>query len=214
MNTYMKYCPNVFVAKCEEKHNKGDVIVLTTKYGKENECIVYNFLGTTKDNFYCYSIVRADGFNNKVRAEKKAEKYQDWSEKAAEKSDSAYSKVSQEMEFLSLGEPIKVGHHSEKKHRAALDRVDNAMRKTVELDKKSKEHAEKVKYWEGRKHDVNLSMPECIEFYKIDLDKKIEIHEILKKNPEKRSHSYSLQYALKDKKEAQKNYDLAVKLWG
>ena len=37
MNTYMKYCPNVFVAKCEEKHQKGEVIIITTKYGKENE---------------------------------------------------------------------------------------------------------------------------------------------------------------------------------
>jgi len=26
MNTYKKYCPNVFVAQCEEKHEKGDTI--------------------------------------------------------------------------------------------------------------------------------------------------------------------------------------------
>ena len=40
MNTYKKYCPNVFVAQCEDKHEKGDVIVVETKYGKQNECIV------------------------------------------------------------------------------------------------------------------------------------------------------------------------------
>jgi hypothetical protein len=38
MNTYKKYCPNVFVAQCEEKHEKGDAIIVVTKYGKENEC--------------------------------------------------------------------------------------------------------------------------------------------------------------------------------
>ena len=26
MNTYAKYCPNVFVAKCTERHEKGDII--------------------------------------------------------------------------------------------------------------------------------------------------------------------------------------------
>lgn len=26
MNTYRKYCPNVFVAQCTEKHEKGDTI--------------------------------------------------------------------------------------------------------------------------------------------------------------------------------------------
>ena len=36
----------------------------------------------------------------------------------------------------------------------------------------------------------------------------------LKKNPEKRSHSYSLTYANKSVKETKKNLDLAVKLWG
>lgn len=40
MNTYRKYCPNVFVAQCTEKHEKGDTIMVETKYGKENECIV------------------------------------------------------------------------------------------------------------------------------------------------------------------------------
>lgn len=45
MNTYKKYCPNVFVAQCTEKHEKGDIIIVETKYGKENECIVHNFVG-------------------------------------------------------------------------------------------------------------------------------------------------------------------------
>lgn len=62
MNVYSKFCPNVFLAKCEEKYEKGEVIEVTTKYGKENECIVFNLI-YEKDGFYYYSIVRADGFN-------------------------------------------------------------------------------------------------------------------------------------------------------
>ena len=35
MNTYYKFAPNVFLAKCDEKHEKGETIEVTTKYGKE-----------------------------------------------------------------------------------------------------------------------------------------------------------------------------------
>jgi hypothetical protein len=31
-----------------------------------------------------------------------------------------------------MGEPIKVGHHSEREHRAALDRADRTMRKSID----------------------------------------------------------------------------------
>ena len=62
MNTYSKYCANVFLAKCTELHDKGEIINITTKYGKENECIVFNLIYKT-DGFYFYSIVLADGYN-------------------------------------------------------------------------------------------------------------------------------------------------------
>ena len=88
MNTYKKYCPNVFVAQCEEKYEKGDVIVVETKYGKQNECIVHNLVGYTgtKENpMYCYSITRADGFNSQERASAKAGKLTSWADSAAKK---------------------------------------------------------------------------------------------------------------------------------
>lgn len=34
MNTYYKFAPNVFLAKCDEKHEKGEEILVTTKHGK------------------------------------------------------------------------------------------------------------------------------------------------------------------------------------
>lgn len=75
MNVYSKFCPNVFLAKCEEKYEKGEVIEVTTKYGKENECIVFNLI-YEKDGFYYYSIVRADGFNAPGMGEAKSGKTQ------------------------------------------------------------------------------------------------------------------------------------------
>lgn len=44
MNKFKKYCPNVWVAECEEEYKKGDIIQLETKYGKEVECEVYNLV--------------------------------------------------------------------------------------------------------------------------------------------------------------------------
>lgn len=37
MNTYSKFCPNVWLAKCDSPHAKGEVVNLTTKRGKDNE---------------------------------------------------------------------------------------------------------------------------------------------------------------------------------
>ncbi|TDW97135.1 DUF3560 domain-containing protein [Dinghuibacter silviterrae] len=42
------------------------------------------------------------------------------------------------------GEPIKIGHHSEKRHRRDLERMDNAMRDSIEADKKADYYAEKA----------------------------------------------------------------------
>lgn len=72
MNTYKKFCPNVYVAKCTERHAKGEIIEVQTKYGKVNECVVYNKVAEG-NGFYYYSIVRADGFNAQERANAKTE---------------------------------------------------------------------------------------------------------------------------------------------
>lgn len=84
MNTYSKYVPNVFLAKCSEKHEKGEVIEVTTKYGKENECIVFNLI-YEREGFYYYSIVRADGFNVQEWAKQRAERRHDWAQSAGQK---------------------------------------------------------------------------------------------------------------------------------
>lgn len=119
MNTYSKYVPNVFLAKCSEKHEKGEVIEVTTKYGKENECIVFNLI-YEREGFYYYSIVRADGFNVQEWAKQRAERRHGWAQSAGQKSNEYFNRSNKDKDFLSLGEPIKVGHHSEKRHRKAI----------------------------------------------------------------------------------------------
>ena len=213
MNTYSKYAPNVFLAKCTEKHERGEIIQVTTKYGKENESEVFNLI-YEKDGFFFYSIIRADGFNIQERAKAKAEKYSTWANAAEKKSNQYYEASNEGKDFLVLAEPIKVGHHSEKRHRALIERNWNRMGKSVEYSNKASELENKADYWARRENDINLSMPESIEFYAHKLEKAKEYHEGLKSGKYPREHSYSLTYAKKDVNEAEKNLQLAKRLWG
>lgn len=213
MNTYYKYAPNVFLAKCDEKHEKGEEILVTTKRGKENESIVFNLIFEKNGSFY-YSIVRADGFNVQEWAKQRAEHRLEQAASAERKSTEYYNKSNKDADFLSLGEPIKVGHHSEKRHRKAIDDAWNNMGKSVELSDKAAEHEREAKYWEERANTINLSMPESIDFYEHKLEQAKEYHEGVKSGKYPREHMYTLTYAKKAVNEAQKNYDLAKKLWG
>lgn len=213
MNTFVKYCPNVWVAKCSEKHEKGEVIILTTKHGKEIENVVWNFLGE-KDGCFLYSITRADGFDHQARAQAKADRYQDWADAAHRRSDEAFERSNKAVEHIPFGQPILVGHHSEGSHRAALKRSWAAMDKSVEEMNKAEAHESKAAYWERMAGKIDLSMPESIEYFAAKLEKAKEYHEGLKSGKYPRQHSYSLTYAKKAVNEAQSNYDTAVKLWG
>lgn len=213
MNTYYKFVPNVFLAKCSEQHEKGETIIVETKHGKENESIVFNLI-FERDGYYYYSIIRADGFNVQEWAKQRAERRRGWAESAEKKSTAYYNASNKDRDFLSLGEPVKVGHHSEKRHRKAIDDAWNNMGKSVEMDKKASEHERVAEYWDERSNTINLSMPESIDFYEHKLEVAKEYHEGVKSGKYPRSHMYTLTYAKKDVNEAQKNYDLAVKLWG
>ena len=216
MNTYRRYCPNVFVAQCEEKHEKGDTIMVETKYGKENECIVHNFVGCTgtkEKPMYCYSITRADGYNSQERAKNKVEKLNGSADNATKKGNDWQEKSDEGKDFLALGEPIKVGHHSEKRHRALIERNWNRMSNAMEEYKKADTYRERTAYWESMANKIDLSMPESLEFFEIQLEEAKEYHQFLKDNPAERPHGMSLSYASKKVKDLKSKHETAVKLW-
>ena len=129
-NTFSKYCPNVWLAKCSKQYQKGDFIDVENRFRKVVECEVHNFI-YEKAGFFYYSITRCDGLNRKTYAERKAEKYRTWEHSAQAASFAWFKKSEEGREFLSLGEPIKVGHHSEKRHRALIERNHNRMNNSV-----------------------------------------------------------------------------------
>ena len=213
MNTYVKYCPNVICAKCTEPHQKGDTITMTTRHGSEHDAIVFNFL-LEKDNFYYYSIVRADGFNKQEWAKRRADRYANAAISADNKSDEYYQRSQKDANFLSLGEPIKVGHHSERRHRKTIEDANNNMRKSIEMENLAKQRQDRVAYYEGLESKIDLSMPESLDYYTNKLEEAIEYHEGMKNGSIERSHSMSLQYAKKKIKELEDKVKIAIKLWG
>ena len=214
MNTYTKYCPNVFVAACDEQHGRGDIIEMTTSRGKTHDCEVWNFLGQKSDGKYLYSITRCDGTNRQTRAAARAQKYEDWAASAHDRSNAAFQRSEDAVAGIPFGQPILVGHHSESRHRNALKRSDAAMRKCVEESDKAESHEHKAEYWERQSEVIDLSMPESLEYFKEQLEKAEEYHAGVKSGKYPRQHAYTLTYAKKAVNELRDKVNTAKKLWG
>lgn len=212
INTYVKFVPNVYLANCSELHLKGDTILVTTQYGKENECVVFNLIVKKEDRFY-YSVTRADGFNFQEWVKRKEERRMGWAASSEKKSTEYYNKSNKDAAFLSLMEPIKIGHHSEKRHRRVIEDAHNNMRKSIEASDKADDHKSKAEYWAARANEINLSMPESVEYYEFEYEKAKEYHEGLKSGKYERRHSFSLTYAKKEVNELGKKYELSKRLW-
>jgi Domain of unknown function (DUF3560) len=79
--------------------------------------------------------------------EKKQTRIERYSELAAKNETNSSALFARSRDMLScipFGQPILVGHHSEKGHRSLLKRSDNTMRKAVETSDKAEYYAEKA----------------------------------------------------------------------
>lgn len=77
------------------------------------------------------------------RAEERADRFEDYSEKRAQDADRAREGVSRIADNIPLGQPILVGHHSERHARKDAQRIENGIRKAVQMWDTSK-------YWISR----------------------------------------------------------------
>ena len=62
----------------------------------------------------------------------RAERLRDWAEKREAKSASAFQSARRIADGIPFGQPILVGHHSERHHRADIARIDSGMRRGIE----------------------------------------------------------------------------------
>jgi frataxin-like iron-binding protein CyaY len=82
--------------------------------------------------------------NFEERRENKIEAYQRLAAKNGELATSSFNHAHKLGDCIPMGQPILVGHHSEKRHRAHLTKMDNAMRKGVEAEKKAKYYEDRA----------------------------------------------------------------------
>lgn len=68
---------------------------------------------------------------------RRAERLQQWAAGRREKSSAAFTSAKTIANGIPFGQPILVGHHSEARHRRAVERIDNGMRRGVEHERKA-----------------------------------------------------------------------------
>lgn len=95
------------------------------------------------------------------RREARAERLREWAEKREVKAEAAFGAAHDIGERFAAGQPILVGHHSEKRARADHDRMDSNMRKGVE-------HVETAKSMQARATNIEGQLARSI--YSDDTD--------------------------------------------
>lgn len=75
-----------------------------------------------------------------ARQEARKERLERAADRANERAAAAFKRADmrEEVTGIPFGQPVLVGHHSEGRHRAAIKRADNAMRTSINEDKKAK----------------------------------------------------------------------------
>ena len=78
------------------------------------------------------------------RRKQRIERYKELSMKAKDRSSRYSNSNANRILQIAPGQPILVGHHSEKKHRKLIKRAQDDIRKSIEEDNKSKFYKERV----------------------------------------------------------------------
>lgn len=78
------------------------------------------------------------------RLERKLEKREEWATKRESEGHRRFERACEEAKPFENGQPILIGHHSEKKARAAQKRVDDNMRASVENSQMADYHRSKA----------------------------------------------------------------------
>lgn len=71
----------------------------------------------------------------------RAERLRGWAASNEQKSDAAYADAKRIADLIPMGQPILVGHHSERGHRRDIARIDSGMRRSVEASRKAERQA-------------------------------------------------------------------------
>jgi hypothetical protein len=77
------------------------------------------------------------------RAEQRSERFNDYSDSRSDDAETARKAVAAIADGIPFGQPILIGHHSERHHRRAIEQIDNGMHRAVKM-------WETADYWQRR----------------------------------------------------------------
>jgi hypothetical protein len=125
-------------------------------------------------------IKEPNGFQQ--RQQERIERYRELAEKNRMLSASLWNSPANQTLSNMQGEPIKIGHHSENRHRKLFEKAHNDMGKAVELSKKAEYYEAKAEAIENNRERVIYSDDEDA-IYKLEtkLQKQKEEHEFMKR---------------------------------
>ena len=106
------------------------------------------------------------------RLERRAERRDEWAHKADIRSGAAFERGHQATAGIPPGQPILIGHHSEKRHRRALARQDAGLRNGFEEKDKASHHRSKAS---GLRHQLATTIysddPDAVEALRAKVEK-------------------------------------------
>lgn len=100
----------------------------------------------------------------------KIERFKQLAEQARQRSQSNFEASNRISNFIPLGQPILVGHHSEKRHRNDLDKVCRLMDKSIEENNKSRYYIGKIQAAQNNTA-ISSDDPEAITLLKDKISK-------------------------------------------
>ncbi len=104
----------------------------------------------------------------KERRERKANRLREWADRRDEKAQLALDGSQQATAGIEFGQPILVGHHSERRHRNAIERADRALGRAVE-------HSHRADEFRSRASNIERAADSAI--YCDDLDATARLRE-------------------------------------
>lgn len=111
--------------------------------------------------------------------QEKINRYKELANKKEEEANALYNKATKMAEIIPMGQPIMIGHHSEKSDRAYRKRIDRTYSKSIEVHKKAEYYREKAEAMKNNKA-ISSDDPEAIDKLEEKLAELIAKHETMK----------------------------------
>jgi hypothetical protein len=113
--------------------------------------------------------------NYEERKQEKIEAYEALAAKKAEESEGLWKQQQQMSDVIPMGQPILVGHHSEQMHRNHLKKIDNKIRKAIDVGKVADHYEHKAA---AMKNNTAISSddPKAIEKLNAKIESEKALH--------------------------------------